>query len=193
MGMMIAVTGGFCAGKSAIVALWKRHQAVDSIDMDAIVADLYVHDEAIKKLALQLYGEQCLHEYGVDRDFLRSRFFLDVVKKKQFEQLVHARVWDLLLAHRRQGQEKVLLVETPLLAESGRQPYYHRVIVVDAPLSLQLQRSRQRGFTQADAQTIIQAQSSRWQRLRLADEVLYNYRDYDFVLEQLLRLAVRYR
>ncbi|NQD91758.1 dephospho-CoA kinase, partial [Pseudomonas sp. CrR25] len=64
-----------------------------------------------------------------------------------------------------------------------------RVLVVDAPEHLQLQRTMQRDQSTAEqVQAILQAQASRAERLRHADDVLVNDRDLPWLRGEVERL-----
>ena len=71
--------------------------------------------------------------------------------------------------------DAVVVHDVPLIVEAGIRDRYDLVVVVDAPVDVQLDRlTRLRGMTESDARARIAAQASREQRLEIADHVIVN-------------------
>jgi len=78
---------------------------------------------------------------------------------------------------------------SPLLIESGQHSMTQRILVIDVPQSLQIQRTLQRdGISEQQVQAILKAQSSREERLSHADDVLVNDRDLAWLHSEVERL-----
>ena len=76
---------------------------------------------------------------------------------------------------RRRPRDAVVVHDIPLLAETGRAGGLRRVIVVDAPPEVQVERmTRERGWTEEDARSRIAAQASREDRRAIATHVIEN-------------------
>ena len=71
----------------------------------------------------------------------------------------------------------------------GEQRLYHRVVVVEAPMPLRLERLAGRGVAEADARARISSQASDAQRRLLADLVVTNDGDLDALGAQVHRLG----
>ena len=81
----------------------------------------------------------------------------------------------------------------PLLVETGRAQEVDRVLLVDLPVELQVQRTLARdGGTEATVRAIIASQASREQRLALADDVIDNSEPVDAVRRRVQDLHERY-
>jgi dephospho-CoA kinase len=77
----------------------------------------------------------------------------------------------------------------PLLAEGGRRDHVDRVLLVDVPEELQVQRVMWRdGVSREQAQASLNAQATRAQRLAMADDVLRNTGRVDDLREQVAKL-----
>jgi dephospho-CoA kinase len=75
------------------------------------------------------------------------------------------------------------------LVESGQHQQVARVLVVDVPEALQLERAIQRDqSSEAQIRAILNAQASREERLRHADDVLVNDRDRTWLESEVKRL-----
>ena len=85
------------------------------------------------------------------------------------------------------GPYQVLVI--PLLAEGGRRDHVDRVLLVDVPEELQIQRVMWRdGVSHGEAQASLNAQATRAQRLAMADDVLRNTGRVDDLREQVAKL-----
>ena len=81
------------------------------------------------------------------------------------------------------------ILVSPLLIESGQRHLTQRVLVVDTPVELQVQRTVARDqSTEEQVRAILQAQASREERLRHAHDVLVNDRDMAWLDAEVGRL-----
>jgi dephospho-CoA kinase len=81
----------------------------------------------------------------------------------------------------------------PLLAEGGRRDRADRVLVVDVPEALQVERLMARDtVSREQAQASLQAQASRAARLAIADDIVTNTGHIEDLREQVARLHERY-
>ena len=81
----------------------------------------------------------------------------------------------------------------PLLIETGHARVCQRVLVVDAPETLQLQRTMHRdGNDEAQVRAIMAAQASREERLTAADDVIVNEGDLTALDDQVRALHDQY-
>ena len=78
-------------------------------------------------------------------------------------------------AHVEAVSDAYCMLGIPLLAEGGRNELIDRVLVVDCPEALQMERVRARDhLTEAEVAAIMRTQASREARLRIADDVVVN-------------------
>ena len=64
---------------------------------------------------------------------------------------------------------------SPLLLETDQKDFCNKVLVVDVPVELQMERTLKRdGVSEEQVKSIIKAQISRDDRLELADEIIIN-------------------
>jgi dephospho-CoA kinase len=79
------------------------------------------------------------------------------------------------------------------LAEGGRRDHVDRVLVVDAPETLQVERLMTRdAVTREQAQASLRAQAQRETRLGIADDVVTNTGRIEDLREQVAALHERY-
>ena len=193
---IIAITGGVASGKSAAAAGFERlgrYVADADLAARAVVA---AGQPALAEIAAQFAAGVLLPNGQLDRGRLREIVFADADARRRLEAITHPRIRLLLQVQCAGAPGPYALVAIPLLAEGGgRQnyPWLQRVLVVDAPASLQRSRLMARdGLDAALAEKIIAAQASREQRLALADDVIVNDGDPRALQEAVQRLDRRY-
>ena len=78
---------------------------------------------------------------------------------------------------------------SPLLIEFGQYAMTQRILVIDGPQAVQIERTLQRDQTsEQQVQAILKAQSSREERLSRADDVVVNDRDLAWLHSEVERL-----
>lgn len=180
--LVVGLTGGIGSGKSAAAALFAQ-RGVHVVDADD--AARWVVEPGTPGLAglVQLFGTDILQADGqLDRAALRALIFAEPAKRKQVEQLLHPLIRQALDDNLASAQTPYAILVSPLLIEAGQYQRVQRVLVVDVPEALQLQRVLQRdGVDETQVRAILAAQLSREQRLQHADDIIRN----DGTLEQL--------
>lgn len=174
--LAIALTGGIASGKSAVSRRFADH-GVPVIDADVVARDLVAPGgDALAEIAAT-FGADVLDSFGaLDRERMRARIFTDPDARRRLEAILHPRIRQRLRADSARPGNAYVIVAIPLLAESDDDyAWLDRVVVVDVPRSLQMQRLLARdGIDAALATRMIEAQASRAQRLALADDVIDN-------------------
>jgi dephospho-CoA kinase len=173
---VVALTGGVAAGKSAVA---ERFEAlgIGVYDADIAARAVVAPGEAALTEIEFVFGAAALNaDGGLDRRAMRARVFADPEARRALECIVHPRVRAWL--RRRVGMDRgpYCILAIPLLVETRSQyDWVDRVLLVDAPEALQIERLMQRdGGTRETAQRMLDAQSSRAQRLAIADDVIVN-------------------
>jgi dephospho-CoA kinase len=186
MSFVVGLTGGIGSGKSAAAAEFERLGA-SVVDTDAIAHQLTEAGGAAVPEVEKLFGKDFIGPGGaMDRRKMRSRVFADPRAKKALEALLHPLIRDESRRRIAAARGPYVIHVVPLLVES---PEYRsrvdRVLVIDAPEALQLERVRQRsGLPEAEARAIIAAQATRAARLAAADDVIENRGTIDELRKQ---------
>ena len=175
---ILGLTGGIGSGKSA-AAQHFSDLGVDLVDADH--AARWVVEPGRPALAsiVERFGPGVLQADGqLDRAALRQLIFADPAQRKWLEQLLHPLIGQEIFSYLAKAQSPYAIYVSPLLIESGQYHKTQRVLVIDVPQSLQIQRTLQRdGISEQQVQAILKAQSSREERLSHADDVLVNDQD----------------
>jgi len=176
MPFTVALTGGIASGKSAVE---QRFRALGVHVYDADQASRFVVELGSDGLAatVEAFGSEVLDSHGrLDRPRMRERVFSDPTARKTLEAIVHPRVRQWMLEQVQADESPYVMLAIPLLAENiGHYRWVDRILVVDAPESIQLQRLMRRdGMDEDLAVRILATQTSRTARLALADDVIDN-------------------
>jgi len=191
---VVALTGGVASGKSAVA---RRFEALGIHVYDADVAAREVvapREPALAEIEF-VFGAGVLQADGsLDRRAMRERVFADPDARRKLEAIIHPRVRAWL--RRRVGMDRgpYCMLAIPLLVENrAAYEWVDRVLVVDAPEALQIERLMRRdGVTRDAAQRVLDAQSTRAQRLAIADEVIVNEGEESALDAQVAALHARY-
>jgi dephospho-CoA kinase len=178
-GYVVALTGGIAAGKSAVS---KRFEALGIHVYDADIAAREVIAPGSDGLhaVVDHFGTGVLDAQGqLDRAAMRQRVFGNDEERRALEAVIHPRVRAWLHDHAIADRGPYCLLAIPLLAENmAHYSWVDRVLVVDAPEAVQLDRLLRRdGIDKALAMRMIERQASRADRLKLADDIIENHGD----------------
>lgn len=191
--LCIGLTGGIGSGKSTVTGLFAA-LGVPIIDTDRIAHELTAPGAAAVRLIAEMFGPEVIAADGaLDRTRLRHTVFSDGAKRAQLEALLHPLIRSRTMELMAQAQGPYCIVVVPLLLETGWHTLVDRILVVDAPLELQLSRTRQRdGRPLEEVHAIIAAQISREKRLAAADDVVVNDADRAKLATQVEQLHRKY-
>lgn len=176
--LKIAITGGAGTGKSTVARMFQELGA-EVLDADQIAREAVAVGAPAWAELRRLYGPDYFHADGaLNRSRLAQLVFADPEERRRLDGLIHPRVEAELQARvaalGRRGAALVL-VEVPLLFETGRERAFERVIVVAAPEALQIRRLRARdGRGEAEIRGILAAQWSLQDKVARADFVVDN-------------------
>lgn len=173
---VVALTGGVASGKSAVAHRFESH-GVHVYDADVAAREVVAPREPALAEIEFVFGTGVLDADGsLDRRVMRERVFADPDARRKLEAIIHPRVRAWL--RRRVGMDRgpYCMLAIPLLFENQDDyDWVDRVLVVDAPEALQIERlTRRDGVTREAAQRVLEAQSTRAQRVAIADDVILN-------------------
>ena len=171
---ILGLTGGVGMGKSTAAAMLRR-MGVPVYDADAAVHRMMGKDGmAVAAVAAAFPG--VVKDGAIDRAALGGRVFGDPAAMKRLEAIIHPLVRrdeDQFLAEMRRRRAKLVVMDVPLLFESGRERRYDATIVVAAPEFLRRARVLARpGMTPARLAAIMAKQMPDIEKRRCADIVV---------------------
>ena len=177
--MIVGLTGGIASGKSTIC-----HHLVDfgCYVMDADIVAREVVDVGTPGLeeVIRFFGEAYRQEDGsLNRAMLGQTIFHDEEKRQQLNAIVHPlvreRLWKEARAFSKAHTKAVVVLDIPLLFESGIASLADLTVLIYAPKNVQVERLMMRNqFDREEALARIEAQMSIEAKRALADWVVYN-------------------
>jgi len=194
---VIGLTGGIGSGKSTIADMLVARGAA-LVDTDRIAHELTAPGGAAIGPIREAFGDGVIAADGrMDRAAMRALAFSDPAARRRLESILHPMIRTLTdagIADAIRGGAPYVLVAVPLLVESGNgRDRYDRVLVVDCPPEVQVERvMRRSSLPREQAEAILAAQATRAQRLAAADDVVDNGGARDALPAQLDRLHAAY-
>ncbi len=194
MGFVVGLTGGIGSGKSAAAEEFGRLGAT-VVDADAIAHELTRAGGAAIGQVRSLFGDEYIDAEGaMNRAKVRALVFRDPAARKTLEELLHPMIRSESERRIAAASGPYVIHVVPLLVES---PAYRqrvaRVLVVDCPESIQVERVRRRSsLSEVEARRVIEAQSKREDRLAAADDVIDNSGSIAALHKQVRELHARY-
>ena len=182
----VGLTGGIASGKSLVAAELAARGAI-IIDADVLAREVVEPGTPGLAAIIERFGPQVLTDGRLDRAHLAEIVFADPAARRDLERIVHpvvrARAAEL---ERAAGSAAVVVHVIPLLVETGQQGDFDLVVTIDVDHETQIQRMMARnGFSRAEAESRIAAQTAREDRRAAADVVLDNSGDVAQLKDQI--------
>jgi dephospho-CoA kinase len=174
--IIIGLTGSVASGKST-VAGWIAERGIAVHDADSAVHSLLAADGAAVPDIIARFGTSVLaDDGGIDRKKLGNHVFEHPQDRKILESILHPMVRQhrdqFLVDHRRLGS-KIVLLDVPLLFETGGDALCDYVIVVHAGEDTIRRRALARpGMTENKLAGILKTQMPASEKCQRADFVL---------------------
>lgn len=190
---ILGLTGGIGSGKSA-VAQHFIDLGVHLVDADHAARWVVEPGKPALSKIVEHFGDGVLQTDGqLNRSALRARIFADAADRRWLESLLHPLISQAIMQYLARAESPYAILVSPLLVESGQHKLTQRILVVDAPEQLQMQRTMARDQSSSEqVQAILKAQASREERLRHAHDVLLNDRDLHWLRAEVERLHTLY-
>ncbi|MCY7779932.1 dephospho-CoA kinase [Bacillus haynesii] len=193
MTLVIGLTGGIASGKSTVAQMFQQC-GITVVDADVIAKEAVEQGMPAYQKIAETFGEGVLLETGdIDRRKLGEIVFANEEKRMQLNAIVHPEVRKMMIKQRDEAiraGERFVVLDIPLLYESGLERLTDKVIVVWVPRELQLERLMKRNqLNEDEALKRIHAQHSLEEKKKRADAVIDNsgsLKDTEAQLHQLL-------
>jgi dephospho-CoA kinase len=181
---VLGLTGSVAMGKSTTASFF-ADEGVPVHDADGVVHRLY-ENEAVPLIEAAFPGTTAGGK--VDRVKLGSRVMGDLAALHQLEAIVHPLVWDAerrFLAGAEAKGAPVVLLDIPLLFETGGESRVDAVVVATAPAEVQRTRVLERpGMTEQRLQAMLARQLPDSEKRRRSDFIVDTSRGFDDAREQ---------
>ena len=187
---MIGITGNFGSGKTTIARMFKKKGAY-IIDADSICHSLIQPSKPAYKKILRDFGKAILKkDNSIDRKKLAKIVFEDEKKLKTLNRLLHPYVIkeiDRLIRLNR--DKRIIIVDAPLLIESGLHKKMDKIIVVKNRLAVQVSRLKKAmGLTKIEILKRLRWQMPFEKKAGLADFIIDNSHSKNKTFVQVQRI-----
>ena len=190
--LKIGLAGGSGSGKGTVSSLLSQ-AGIPSFDCDAVYHDLIARDGPLTREIVSAFGENVRSkDGGIDRRALADVVFHDKDKLAELNRITHKEILAVLGEWEKRAEQQgitAILVDAPLLFESGFDRECDMTVAVIAPTELRIERIVSRdGISRKEAEDRIAAQLSDKELSRRADVVISNGEDLTHLINEVGRI-----
>lgn len=178
--LKIGLTGGIGSGKSLAGSLFNE-LGIMTIDADRVAQQITSPGTDFFSSILSHFGPEFLTEDNhLDRRKLRDIIFNEPNERQWLEDLLHPAIRATLNEQINVANTPYVIAIIPLLTRTSKLSFIDRTLLIDASQELQIERAMLRdNMTKEQALKIINAQSSRQEKIAIADDIIINNNDSD--------------
>ena len=192
---IVGLTGGIGSGKSTVVRVF-GDLGVHWVDADDVAREVVEPGMPALATIAEHFGEAVLMTDGsLNRAALRQKVFAEPDERVWLERLLHPVIREELV-RQLQPEDYLLpyvLLVSPLLLETDQRDLAAKIIVVDVPESVQIERTMARDDNSREqVERIMAAQMAREDRRSQADAIIDNNRPRNEVERQVCELHNRF-
>jgi dephospho-CoA kinase len=190
---IVGLTGGIGSGKSA-ASDYLQQQNITIVDADLISRQVVEpNSPTLTKIAAYFGNDILLADGTLDRAKTRKKIFNNPDNKQWLENLLHPLIRQEILQQLNRSTSSYTVLVSPLLFEAEQDKLCDRILVIDCPEQLQIDRASSRDNNDpTQVQRIIASQIPRQQRLDRADDIIENTGTLNQLHHQLEQLHKRY-
>lgn len=187
--MIIGLTGGIASGKSTVSALLVNKGA-RLVDADVIAREVMLPGHEVLAAAAKQFGKEILFTDGtLNRAKLGEIVFQDPVALQTLNNLTHPairqEIKDRMYSMEQEEPKRLIIVDIPLLFESGLETLFHEIVVVYVPRDMQIARLMERNrLSLEEAEARLNAQMDIEQKRNKADYIIDNSGDLAYTEQQ---------
>jgi len=191
--LIIGLTGGIGSGKSVASDKFKS-LGVAVVDADVASRTVVEPGKPALKEIQDHFGSGIITTEGkLDRNKLREIIATDAEERKWLESVLHPKIGEQITKEISESTSVYTLFVAPLLLETNSQEMCSRVVVVDVPKDVQIQRTAKRDKVSPNqVEQMVAAQMKREKRLEKADDVLLNSGTIEDLEKQVEELHKKY-
>ena len=184
---IIGLTGGIATGKTTVSNYLANYYGLSILDADIYAKEAVEVNSPILETIKQRYGDTiCLNNGKLNRQKLGKIIFNNLTEKKWLENQIHPYVRQRFQEETNQSQEKVIVLDIPLLFESNLTYLVTETWVVYCPYEQQLKRLMKRNYlTQEQAIARIKSQLPMKEKVKMGDLIIDNSSTLENLYQQI--------
>ncbi|MBO6504696.1 MAG: dephospho-CoA kinase [Kordiimonadaceae bacterium] len=188
---IVGLTGSIGMGKSETAKMF-RALGVPVFDADAAVHELQAKNgPAIPAIAAEFPG--VINDGELDRDALGKIVFADPTAKQKLEAIIHPMVAEKRIAFFEEAEangSKFMVLDVPLLFETGGNEACDKVVVVSAPADVQRERVLARpGMSEEKFNNIVARQTPDSEKRAGADYIVESDKGLEYARDQVAQIV----
>ena len=170
--MKIALTGGIACGKSNVAQLFKKFGA-ETVSLDELSRQVVMPGSVGLNTLVDCFSDDILNsDKSLNRTALRKILLKNKANQQIIEDILHPKILEKMQMMIKNSKKQIIIVEIPLLVEKNLDYLFDRAIIIDGDEQNQLKRLIKReNIDQKSAKSLISAQTSAENRLKLADQL----------------------
>ncbi len=184
--IILGLTGSIGMGKTTTAQMF-REAGYPVFDADKAVHQLYEKGGQAVPL-IQAVFPDAIKDGAVDRKTLSAHMRSDPLNLKVLESFIHPMVAEKRTEFFQQAekdQAEIVVMDVPLLFETGGDAYVHKTVVVTAPAQVQRVRVLSRpGMTEELFETLLARQIPDAEKRRRADFLIFTDKGLDAARKQ---------
>lgn len=193
--LKIGLTGGIASGKSTVSQLFHERHGIPVVDADVVAREVVTPGQSALAQIVGEFGESVLDSHGeLDRQHIRDLIFSNDEQRHKLEAILHPVIEREMLRQVSELKAPYCILAIPLLVEANQTNIVDRVLVIDTPEKVQIERlTRRDNIPLTQANKILSAQIDRETRLAVADDIITNTGPIEDLTEQVDRLHAKYQ
>ena len=190
----VGLTGGIGSGKTTVCNLFAQ-LGVPIIDTDEISRTVVEPGSQGLKEIIDEFGINILNDDGsLDRQQLRKIVFNDTNLLSKLNSILHPLIYNTVEDEINLINYSYCIIAIPLLFETNGRKHIDRVLLIDSPKKLQIERTIKRDDVSSDnVERIIESQMPREEKIKLSDDIIDNSYSLEYLSNEVTRLDKLYR
>ena len=191
----LGLTGSIGMGKTTTAQMFEE-QGCPVFDADAAVHRLYDKDGKAVPLIRAVFPD-AIKDGAIDRAVLGQHMRKDPLNLKVLESFIHPMVGELratFFENAKASGADIVIMDVPLLFETGGDAYVDKVVVVTAPVEVQRTRVMARpGMSEELFRSLLSRQMPDAEKRKRADYVIFTDKGLPFAREQVQKIITDLR
>lgn len=184
--ILIGITGNIASGKSFATSFFNPSY-FDKIDTDKISEQILLSNLQIRKILLDLFGNNILdNENRLDKRKLSALAFGNQSIMNQLERIIHPLVFIEIEKILKDSSKRFAILESAIIFEKELEKIFNKTITVFAPFEIRIKRLMKRAkIDYKEAEKRILFQMDEYKKILISDFVVDNSKDRTWLERQI--------
>ena len=181
---VVGLTGGIASGKSSALGYFQA-LGWSVLSADTLAGQILASDQSVQDEIKQRWGNDLINSCGsVDKAAIAAVVFEKESERLWIGELLHPIIRSKWISFVQSCPSPKCMIELPLLFENNLQNHFTCTISTFAPIPTMLKRLQSRGLSKDDSVLRINSQLTNFQKIDLADYVLWGGGSKEFLNNQ---------